>query len=152
MHQRHVDLGALPAPLAEAGEHERQPDVVALFPQRPVEPPPRDSLLRRGPLRPLLKQLRKPRPHLLQHRARARALPRLRHRRRQVAPDGVAREPHLPRHLSLALALDKHLAPERVDVLHFEHPLPPNLVRLPPTQGWAMLWSGRLLDRSLVGF
>ena len=30
--------------------------------------------------------------------------------------------------------------------------LPPALVQLPPTQGWAMLWSGRLLDRSLVGF
>ena len=123
--QRHVDLGALPAPLAEVLEHEAHPDVVALLTQRPVEPPARDALLRRGALGPLLGQLLKPRPHLLQHRPRPLPPPWLRQRRREVAPHRVAREPHLPRHLALALALDEHLAPQRVHVLHAEHPFLP---------------------------
>ena len=68
--QRHVDLGALAPPLAQVLKHQRQPDLVALLPQCSLQPPSRHALLRRGPLRPLLDQLLKPRSHPLQHRPR----------------------------------------------------------------------------------
>ena len=75
MDQRHVDPGAPPSPLAQIRQHGRQPDLVALVPQRPEQPPAGDALLRRGAPRPLLEQLLKPRPHLLQQRTRPLPLP-----------------------------------------------------------------------------
>ena len=154
VHQRHVDLGALPAPLAQALEHEAQADLVAFLTKLAVQPPPRDALLRRGPLRPLLKQFVEARLHPFEDRPRPRPLLLLwlRHRRREVSPHRVARESHLARHPALALALHEHLVPQRVYVLHSEHPFLPPASGSRRHKGGPMPRSGLVLNRSLVGF
>ena len=142
VHQRHVDLGTLAAPLAQVVAHERHPDRVALLAQLPMQPRRRQPLLRRRALPPLLDQFLEARLHRLEDRP----LPRLAfaaHRlaERQVAPHRVAADTHLACHPAPALALDQHLVPEYMDFLHSKHPLPqrsrpppPNMLGAAP--GW----------------
>lgn len=80
--QRYTDLGPPPAPLAQLSQARGQADLAALLGQLPVQSSARDPLLGHGPLGPLLQQLLRPRPDLIQDWARALPLLLLGHRRR----------------------------------------------------------------------
>ncbi|MCY4639266.1 MAG: hypothetical protein OXC94_02870 [Chloroflexi bacterium] len=125
VHQRHVDLGALPPPLAQVAAHQRHPDLVALLAQLAVQPRRRHTLLRRRAPRPLLEQRVEARLHPFEDGLPAwLALYPHRLGQRQVAPHGVAADAQLPGDLPPAQPLDQHLVPQHVHVLHSEHPSP----------------------------
>ena len=125
VHQRHVDLGAPAPPLAQVAPHQRHADLVALFAQLAVQPRRRQPLLRRRPPRPLLQQCVEARLHPFEDRLPPRfTLDPHRLGQPQVAPDGVAADPHLPGGLPPAQTFDQHLVSQHVHVFHSEHPFP----------------------------
>ena len=117
--QRDIDLGPLPAPLAQVVAQRCHTDGVALLAQLPMQPRRRQPLLRRGPLRPLAQQRIQPRLDRIEDRSASRdPLAAYRFRRFQVAPYRVAADPQLARHLPPAPALDQDLMPQHVYILH----------------------------------
>jgi hypothetical protein len=68
MNQRHVDLGALPPPLAPIVAHQRPADAIAFGYELPMKPHRRDALLGGGAEFPLRHQLLEPRLYRFPHR------------------------------------------------------------------------------------
>ena len=152
--QRHEDLLPLPLPLCDELLDERDAHLAPLSDQQPMKLGRREALLAARPPRRFGEELLEPRPHRLERRPRpcGRLAP-ARLRALDIAAHRVAGEVELPRHLTHGEALDQHLVPNDVDLIHPEHPpteaLAPQPGKLPGGVGGSV--SERRMDQFQSG-
>jgi hypothetical protein len=126
MHQRHVNLGPLAAPLPPIVTHQGPADLIAFRPKLAMQQHRSDSLLAGGSRLPLRHQFLQPWLHRFPYRPSPwPSAPAHRFRLLQILGYRVAADSEFARHPPHTPALVQHLVSQYMHLIHLQHPRPP---------------------------